>query len=336
MPDGSSFIPEEYTHENGDFTEVHNSEFQDELREAGQEQMGEVGLEKSEDKEFELIPEIVAKIMEKVKDVDEYGTAFTVIDFFDQMDLDKETTALGKVLQYGFWGKGGFGTSSEDTSDLLKEWYKNARSHNSYDSLVYFNIVGRMEEVYYNDGYQIAQIMSSPHASCAIIFDISRMKEIDPNSLTGSEDEHSHGHVYNTFSANAQRLEGEKSYFFQNFVKRIKGEKAEMPLHKTGAVYPHRGFVTPYRVPPHLFQGIVTRLSNQEGIKMVIDQNITINKNRIDCLVPIYSSEGNLLWPRQMSYEEVKQFVADRDTKNGTQVELDSGSGTGMTEERGE
>ena len=268
-----------------------------------------------ESAEFQLTPEIEEKVMDKVQDIDKYGTAFTVIDFFDQMDIDEETTALGKVLRYGFLGKGGFATTSEDTSDLLKKWYKTARSHNSSDSLVYFNIVGRMEEVYYDDGYQIAQIMSSPHASCAVIFDITRMKEIDPNSLTGPEDEQSHDHVYNTFSANAERLGGEKSYFFQNIVKRIKGEKVEVPLHKTGAVYPHRGFVTPYRVPPRLFQGIVTRLGDPGGIKMIVNQNIVTNKNQTDCLVPIYSSEGDLLWPKQMSYEEVKQFVAERDAK---------------------
>lgn len=32
-------------------------------------------------------------------------------------------------------------------------------------------------------------------------------------------------------------------------------------------------------------------------------------------MIPIYDQKGNLLWPKQMSYEEVKKFVAERDEK---------------------
>ena len=45
--------------------------------------------------------------------------------------------------------------------------------------------------------------------------------------------------------------------------------------------------------------------------------------------IPVYDKEGDLLWPKKMSYEEVKQFVADRDAEK---KEMDSGSESGMTE----
>ena len=39
-------------------------------------------------------------------------------------------------------------------------------------------------------------------------------------------------------------------------------------------------------------------------------------KDKLDRLVPIYDKQGNLLWPKQMSYEEVKEFVAQCDAKD--------------------
>lgn len=64
MPEtGPKINPEEFDeekdHEKGDFSDVHNPEFQNELREAG-----------GEGKEFKLTPEIEEKVMEKVIDLD--------------------------------------------------------------------------------------------------------------------------------------------------------------------------------------------------------------------------------------------------------------------------
>lgn len=38
-------------------------------------------------------------------------------------------------------------------------------------------------------------------------------------------------------------------------------------------------------------------------------------KDKPELLLPVYDTRGNLLWPKKMSYEEVKQFVAQRDAK---------------------
>ncbi len=44
-------------------------------------------------------------------------------------------------------------------------------------------------------------------------------------------------------------------------------------------------------------------------------------------LLPVYRSNGNLLWPKQMTYKEVKAFVAERDAKKAWENnEVDSGS----------
>ncbi len=38
-------------------------------------------------------------------------------------------------------------------------------------------------------------------------------------------------------------------------------------------------------------------------------------KSDADLLVPVYDLDGNLWWPKQMSYDEVKRFVAEREKK---------------------
>jgi len=42
---------------------------------------------------------------------------------------------------------------------------------------------------------------------------------------------------------------------------------------------------------------------------------IIAQMEKSSCLLPVYDENGNLLWPRQISYEEVKQFVDARDVE---------------------
>ncbi|MCX6763997.1 MAG: hypothetical protein NTZ97_04720, partial [Candidatus Moranbacteria bacterium] len=51
----------------------------------------------------------------------------------------------------------------------------------------------------------------------------------------------------------------------------------------------------------------------KEFAEKVALKMIGINKGKPKNLVPLYDLDGNLLWPKQMSYEEVKKFVAERD-----------------------
>lgn len=50
-----------------------------------------------------------------------------------------------------------------------------------------------------------------------------------------------------------------------------------------------------------------------ELAKKISDEVIKANKGKPKNLLPIYDFDGNLLWPKQMSYEEVKKFVAEKD-----------------------
>ena len=87
MPETPQFNPEEYAQEKGDFTDVHNPEFQNELRSKDEDSV------EAKDKEFELTPEIEAKIMEKVvaigrqRDLLSHGTSAPFLDMTAEYGL---------------------------------------------------------------------------------------------------------------------------------------------------------------------------------------------------------------------------------------------------------
>ena len=43
---------------------------------------------------------------------------------------------------------------------------------------------------------------------------------------------------------------------------------------------------------------------------------LELDKEKPHLINPIYDVNGNLLWPKQMSYEEVKTFVSEKDKQN--------------------
>jgi len=82
------------------------------------------------------------------------------------------------------------------------------------------------------------------------------------------------------------------------------------------------------RIPPRLFRGIFIwsegesewgRKATREKVGGVVTTMLDVFKDRANLLLPIYDLVGNLLWPKQMSYEEVKKFVAERDKNAGTE-----------------
>jgi len=80
-------------------------------------------------------------------------------------------------------------------------------------------------------------------------------------------------------------------------------------------------------VAPRSFDGIVFNVSQQEKkIEEETGEEQTMKLQRGEELsrtvqenieenywVPIYDVDGNLWWPKQMSYEDVKEFVAERE-----------------------
>ena len=92
-----------------------------------------------------------------------------------------------------------------------------------------------------------------------------------------------------------------------------------------------------YRIPQRFFHGIVIidskKTSDSEGLysqvpcqeniewgsstplnttELIVKEMLAAYKNNPSLAIPVYGSSGALYWPRQMSYQEVQNFVSSR------------------------
>lgn len=258
--------------------------------------------------EFQLTPEIEEKVMEKVQDIDKYGTAFSSLSFQSSKDERETAGRLKDTLKTGLLGTSGNGGEEKNLDQRVQEWKQNARSWNIPVSQVWFNIVGRMSGI--SGEHQIKKSYMISINGAAIIFDLSDFQELPVATIrniyqSGKPKEH----IVGTFSADTDRNIG---YRMNEFKDRIVIGKNK---HKSHKVIDSMGFHTPFRISPKLFQGIVLAPYFSEVVDIYIKAMSESCNNKPEVLLPVYDLYGNLLWPRQMSYEEVKQFVAERDAK---------------------
>jgi hypothetical protein len=282
--------------------------------------------------EFQLTPEIEEMIMDKIQDINKYGTAFCSIDFFQDSLPSDRLAALKNILSVGLLGKNDFEKSTTDINFKVEKWKKFARNWDVSNNRIWFNIVGRIKDVPDPD-FQIGSSMG--HKGVAAIFNLKDMRELDYGYLSnidmpGRPSEK----IRHTFSSHETRVYGGNSYSFEKFMQKLfPGRENKIPPHRPGSVYGHRGFVTPFRVSPQLFNGIVLNSVDQKFIDDAINSDITVNEKMPNRLLPIYDGDCNLLWPRQMSYEEVKAFVAERDAKKA-QESAEAGAPESAEEEK--
>lgn len=278
--------------------------------------------------ERKLSPEEIERVMEKVQDLNQIGTAYSGTPFKN----------LKRILKEGLI-EDEYGEGTEEWKRLMKTDYGRRTS------VVHFNIVGRnaggkdlVEQLNKLKRTRISLETLNSYAAIpdqiSILFDLSKYKEVDPGT-------------------DELNLKAMGSRTFHS----AKGSK-----YPDGLRYPEDeyGFQLSYRVPPRYFRGIV--FSEPKGVlgeaeevwlKRLKEYKITwkdygdlvkrfmepelmqnraeqiyldmkkIYRDKPELTVPIYDIYGNLYWPKQMTYEEVKEFVAERERKK---EELDSGS----------
>lgn len=238
--------------------------------------------EEAEEKEFELTPEIEEMIMEKVQYINENGTAFTVItnSIRDEKSFEKK---LRDIFSYGLLGRSSAYLDEflKEDSDLKKEWVKDVRKKESF---VYFNIVGKtarnIEWSYYVES-------KSNFPTVALVFDLSRFKEVPYQMPEINEKDKLSHHSYQVW--HPEELSTKKD------------DHSEWGL----ALSP--------RISPKDFQGIVSTDPTIDDKILEIQKEIF--KDKKELLLPIYDEVGELLWPKFMTRDEVKQYVAERDVQ---------------------
>jgi len=298
--------------------------------------------------EFELTPEIEAMIMDKVKDVNQTGTAFKCLGRIPKPGLgenysDEEMRKRIKekkdeiisVLRNGILGDNWARHTHEESDRLFKEsnytddlkghWAHNVRTLKN--AQLHFHITGQSahgQSPLYNVDF-------AQPGNIEYIFDLNYFRdstlELDDKYKYGGNpsDDPAKRRTYRINQYIPWALSNPEEY------ARVKAKNDNK--HGEGISDGEYGFVAYHRVPPHIIQGMaVVRYTKDHDLQsqkddlqidFVAKAQIEANKDRPNLLVPIYDTDGNLLWPKQMSYEEVKAFVAERD-KNIPKDQADS------------
>lgn len=68
------------------------------------------------------------------------------------------------------------------------------------------------------------------------------------------------------------------------------------------------------RIAPRFFRGIVDGSLSEYTLESM-KKSFSNKKSGENLYIPIYDLDGSLLWPKKMSYERVKRFIAERDKK---------------------
>ncbi|HEX8974551.1 MAG TPA: hypothetical protein VF817_03640 [Patescibacteria group bacterium] len=290
-------------------------------------------IEGEQNLEQELSAEQIEQIMAKVQDIDTEGLCYKAIDISSHWEgEDKKNTDPWKIKKFQSILKDGFlgadySSDEKHSQAFLRPldknlWAKNIR--NGKQGLVHYNSVGNsgyiqgvkpygdMPEIAYN--YYVYEFMNKQNF-IFVLFNTDHFKNVE--LFDGLKE----GFLkYDSFDAAYTKDPTKKlSHLFKQVNLKTK-QKTKLKNDT------ELGFTASHRIAPRCFNGIVIRARNidgksknpegyDEGIKNVLDSMKLIYPD-VNKWMPIYNVWGDLLWPKQMKYQEVKNFVADRDAKN--------------------
>ncbi|MFC1618182.1 hypothetical protein ACFL2B_02785 [Patescibacteria group bacterium] len=262
----------------------------------------------------ELSPEILENIMNKVQDIDTPGTAYTMLDkSVDYPDNTLLKDNFESLLQNGLLGTvtgaEGFATDRDITPE---KWAKNVREKDQ--GVVFFNIVGRGRDFPGYENTEIDQAIGDvlDKDTVVLLFDTTNFKEEEP------------ARRHDTFEQKTKTYRLDDPNIIPWYEEWKKGNISKEELQRQELMNENGeflsdvqyGFVLSFRVAPRLFKGIVLKEVSGEtaDYQARVDEVVTAMrktyKDQEELLVPIYDTEGNLLWPQEKSYTEVKDSAA--------------------------
>lgn len=294
--------------------------------------------------EFQLTPEMEEKIMQKVMDINEpdwgYHTIGTIqSDYNQKNDQDK---LLSSVLSNGIFAKK---TKNEYLQELLK--YKRTRK---WDWLDRDSEIGQFNEIFYNvtgikdespplfkgdtDISEDPWVQEDKPLVYGIIFSYQENR-LEDDSYSQS---YAYGKRDNLICGARRTFERIAPQTFQGVFIKInrnfneKEKEDSIPLlvsefKKTSNKMKEEGYLEErFNIDEGLAKEQLIKRQYIEDLdpKKLKNKAKEIGQTMLRMfegtprerfILPVYDVHGNLLWPRQMSYEEVKQFVADRDFK---------------------
>ena len=266
----------------------------------------------------EITPGQIEKIMQRVQDIDSKGLAYSAIAY-SKLDVegncwDFEKNALTDCLKYGILGQVSWYDQrhlkpGREHSSPAATWAIGVRDQG--EGVVFFNIIGRSRE---KVPAGKTQIETTSYPTCAdtvsIIFDSTSFQEVTPE-----EDRNRRGQFGSL---------GHKKFTAFQY-----GRDTEYKLGESSNTTDF-GFILSHRLAPREFKGVVISdstfealpegkpieartLSNDKLVRRAEEVAGLMIESNPDKVNPIYDVHGNLLWPKQMTYEEVKKIVVERE-----------------------
>jgi len=234
--------------------------------------------------------------MGKIQDIFSPGVAYTRIYDSPMYDSHFVRERLQSILTQGLLG------SVEDTVCHVERWDKQVWAQQvaaREGPRVYFNINGRSfsrlhgyDEPCFVAMKQSFYLTSSPNI--ALIFQLNRYIEtIAPEP--------------------PQRLQKLRSRRFQvNDMYGTRNSGTLMNPEGQISVDSQYGFMLSARIPPRAFQGFVIDRYRINKYDLVSAMQAVVQDD-LQKLLPIYSFEGSLVWPKFMSHRQVQNFIALRE-----------------------
>lgn len=291
--------------------------------------------------EQELSPEQIEQIMAKVQDIDRDGIAYRALtgktheewlekklpythlkDVLINGSLGKqngrgqvEKNEWAKIQRDSIHGKGGgisqcFNIVGRSNDEVEKGKYPRLMRTGSFgkdrlgggDQMGIIFDLDKFQELdrskFGSDSLQLRTYSNNdgkPFENCDLAeFGFSLFPRISPKLLTGI--------IFRCHEKN--NIEEKRKHFIANI---LKDKIPKIPENMYDYVYPN------YINKEDLY---TLNISDDPEDVMKMVTKIVDMMFSTDLLVPVYDVKGNLWWPKRMSYEEVKKFVAERDAKD--------------------
>ena len=252
-------------------------------------------------------------------------------------DWEKEMSNIKRILTRGLLGltyKDSDGLERKDFKDnALALFEKNKSQEEGKNVFVHFNITGRgghEKKHYHNGKTEIAHSYWVAPNTITLLFDLGSFEEMPSegyesqiykmeNEIVGKKYQHNDPQLFGFYEEikeargrdlTREDLKNKKGYMVESFDE----EGRSVPSSEYG-------FVLTPSVKPTYFRGLVIDLISLRGkdfidVERVVDDlgNLLLRTygNSPDLLIPIYDTDGNLVWPKKKSHEKIVAELVDK------------------------
>jgi len=271
------------------------------------------GFTTNGEREIKLSAEQLELVLHKAEDINREGTAFTSITHSTVSENPEQNllTRFESVIQKGVLNSNWLESLSNSDQQAISINEKRRGE-------IYFNILGKVVDPY-KDYSVITKIgdcayISNADEAIAIVFSLENYRsELEDNHLLGKRELLNDPEMKN--NGTYIKPSGSRRYSYngslkswlwrathRSYVRNVLPEKTGLDLPRADFEY---GFALSHRIAPRLFRGFVIKTRSNDH-KLLTDMvRLIMNNSKPEDYVPIYDLDGNMIWPREISHNEI-------------------------------